>query len=296
METLNQWQSSGQHFQFEAADGHQSIFFRSTFTGQEREKPALLLIHGFPTSSWDWARLWLPLSNHFQLVTLDMLGFGFSSKPQRAYSIFEQADIYESLLTHLGVSQYHILAHDYGDTVTQELISRHNNQTIRSVIFLNGGLFPETHHPALIQKILLSPIGKWVGKLSSYKSLQKNFAKICAKPISDTDLKGYWEQIQFNNGKAVLHLLIHYMNERKQNRERWVGALQQTSVPLGLINGTLDPISGAHMAERYKSIIPNPVVYELSDTGHYPQVESSEALLEFCLHFWSCQGVSNNTA
>jgi len=87
--------------------------------------PVILLIHGYPTSSWDWEALWQDLDQDYRLVTLDMLGFGFSDKPYpHSYLITEQADIIEALVTELGLQQFHVLAHDYGDTVAQELLAR----------------------------------------------------------------------------------------------------------------------------------------------------------------------------
>ena len=65
----------------------------------ELDKPVIFLIHGFPTSSWDWAPIWAALNASYRLVALDMLGFGFSDKPRsHRYSIMEQADLCEALL------------------------------------------------------------------------------------------------------------------------------------------------------------------------------------------------------
>ena len=131
------------------------------FYRREGRGPALLLIHGYPTSSWDWARIWPELTTRYDVIALDMLGFGESAKPRdHHYSILEQADLQAALLGALGVARVHVLAHDYGVTVAQELLAR--GAPIDSVAFLNGGLFPETHRPRLIQRILASPLGPLV--------------------------------------------------------------------------------------------------------------------------------------
>lgn len=279
MTTLKQWHDKGQYFKFKGHD----IFY---LTLGDKQKPALVLIHGFPTCSWDWEKISNSLSEHFYVITLDMLGFGFSDKPKQNYSIFEQADIFENLLSQLNVNQYHMLAHDYGDTVAQELLARHHaSGQILSVVLSNGGLFPETHHPVLIQKLLLSPIGFVLTKLMSYKKFKSNFDYICAKSLTDTELKGYWQMLEHKDGVSIMHKLIGYMTERKQNRKRWVSVLENTQVPLLLIDGVLDPISGEHMAKRYEELVPNPQVVRLNDTGHYPQVESPEAFTKAALTF-----------
>ena len=279
MTSLVQWQQQGQTFTFK---GHE-IFY---LTQGDKQKPPLVLIHGFPTCSWDWAKITPALSEHFYIITLDMLGFGFSDKPNKDYSIFEQADIFDALLNKLGVKQYHLIAHDYGDTVAQELLARHHKTgAILSVVFSNGGLFPETHHPVLLQKLLLSPIGFILSKLVRYEKFKKNFDVICAKKLSEDELKAYWKMLEYKGGVLIMHKLIAYMTERKQNRERWVGVMQQTQVPMMLIDGLLDPISGKHMAERYEELILNPQVTKLADTGHYPQVESPAAFASAALVF-----------
>ena len=91
------------------------------------EPPTLLLLHGYPTSSWDWEAIWPELCTRFRVVALDFLGFGFSEKPYPYdYQIREQADLVEALVADLGLTRFHVLAHDYGDTVAQELLARQN--------------------------------------------------------------------------------------------------------------------------------------------------------------------------
>ncbi|MGB1582041.1 MAG: alpha/beta fold hydrolase, partial [Nevskiales bacterium] len=78
----------------------------------------------------------------------------------------------------------------------------------------------------------------------------------------------------------IMHKLIRYINDRREHRDRWVEALQQADIPLRLINGPADPVSGRHMTERYRQLVPNPDIVLLDDAvGHYPQVEAPEAVL-----------------
>lgn len=282
-ESIKNWEATGQFRDF---NGHR-LFWQQAGT---ETNPVLVLIHGFPTSSWDWHLLWDDLARNFHVITLDMLGFGLSDKPRNhQYRLAEQADIFESLLTQLSISEYHILAHDYGDTVAQELLARFDagtsKQTIKSVCLLNGGIFPETIQPLLIQKLLLSPIGALIGLLTSYRTFAANLRKICARPLPEDELQKFWELMQHNNGRRVIHKIIHYMVERVETRERWVGALQNSSVPLRLIVGLEDSISGAHMAHRYRELIPDPDIVELPGVGHYPQVEAPDEVLKSVQQF-----------
>lgn len=258
--------------------------------GAEDAEP-LLLIHGFPTASWDWHYLWAPLAERYRVIACDMLGFGYSAKPRgHDYSLLEQADLQQALLAHLGEQRpLHVLAHDYGDSVAQEMIARHQEGRVKlaSCVFLNGGLFPETHHPVRVQKLLLGPLGPLVGRLFSRRKLAQSFARIFGprSQASDAELDALWQLVKYNNGPAVMHRLIRYMPERRQQRERWVTAMQATAVPMRVIDGAFDPISGAHMVARYRELIADADTVLLDDIGHYPQLEAPQQVLEHYLQF-----------
>jgi pimeloyl-ACP methyl ester carboxylesterase len=225
------------------------------------------------------------------VIACDMLGFGDSAKPVRHdYSIIEQADVQQALLAHLHVMQsVHVLAHDYGDSVAQELLARHHEARaeIASCVFLNGGLFPERHRPVLIQKLLLSPLGWLIGRSFTRDDLVKHIKHIYgpqSRP-SESTLDDCWSLIDTNHGNRIMHKLINYLPERFDRRERWVGAMQREGVPLRFIDGALDPVSGAHMLERYLELIPNPDTVLLPEIGHHPHTEAPVQVLRHYLAF-----------
>lgn len=250
----------------------------------------LLLIHGYPTAAWDWHYLWQPLAERYQVIACDMIGFGHSAKPQEyAYSLQDQADLQLALLDYLGVRRCHVLAHDYGDSVAQELLARDHEgpQRLDSMCFLNGGLFPETHHPVLLQKLLLSPLGFFFARMSSRPRLAKSLREVfgAGTQPSDEELDTFWQLIAHDNGQAIMHKLIRYIPERRVYRERWVNAMQQTNVPMRVIDGADDPVSGALMVARYRELVPEADVVMLEDIGHYPQIEAPAAVLDAYLQF-----------
>lgn len=278
----------------------QEFFYREQAREPGAER-ALVLIHGFPTSSWDWHKLWDALGARFpRVIAADMMGFGFSSKPaDYAYSILDQADLFEQLLAHLGVRRIHLLAHDYGDTVAQELLARHLERgaaavpQIESCVLLNGGLFPEVHRARTIQKLLLTPLGPLLSRLTNQRSFERSFAAIFGANTqpSAEELAQFWDLIRRDGGHRIMHKLIRYMPERLAHRERWVGALQKTPVRLRVINGPDDPVSGAHMVARYRELVPNPDTVMLPGIGHYPQTEDPAGVLRAFLEFHQGLGV-----
>lgn len=279
--TLDNWKARGRDFMF----GNHRLRYWEAGQGEP-----LLLVHGFPSGSWDWHYLWEPLASRYRVIACDMLGFGFSAKPRgHRYSLLEQADIQHALLQHLGVEQYHMLAHDYGDSVAQELLARDEagDSRLQSLCFLNGGLFPETHHPVLLQKLLMSPIGFLIGQRISRDRMKATLGRVFGADTqpSEEELDAFWAMIEANDGPAVMHRLIRYMAERPVHRDRWVQAMQTTAVPLRVIDGAADPISGAHMVKRYSELIANPDTVLLQGIGHYPQVEAPEQVLAHYLAF-----------
>ena len=190
----------------------------------------------------------------------------------------------QALLEHLGVEQpVHVLAHDYGDSVAQELLARHYEGRFQmaSCAFLNGGLFPETHRPTLVQKLLLSPLGWMIGRAFGRNALASSFNQIFGPRTrpSESALDDFWSLISCNHGPRILHKLIAYIPQRRYMRDRWVAAMQRAAVPLRVIGGEVDPISGAHMVERYQQLVPDADTVLLGNIGHYPQLEAPVQVL-----------------
>ena len=253
----------------------------------------LLLIHGFPTSSWDWHQVWAALAERRRVIACDMLGFGLSAKPKSGYSIQRQADIQMALLHELGVTEFDVIAHDYGDTVAQELLARRNEQGAATglgrMLLLNGGLFPEQHRLLPIQRLGSSPFGFIVGRLMNRQRFGRNFRRVFAPTTqpSEQELDEFWRLIAHNDGHRISHTLMHYIAERREFRERWVGALQQATVPLKLVDGGVDPISGKHMYEHFRQLVPDAEAVCFDDVGHYPQTEAPDRLLPEVWNFLS---------
>jgi len=71
-----------------------------------------------------------------------------------------------------------------------------------------------------------------------------------------------------------MHKLIGYINDRRANATRWKSAIVEAAIPIKIINGPLDPVSGRHLAEYCQKILPNPNITILEGVGHYPHDEA----------------------
>lgn len=149
------WLSSGRHVVVDK----KRIFVRET--GDPRS-PALLLIHGFPTSSYDWRQVGTLLAGDFRCVSLDLPGYGLSDKPVAySYSLFQQADVVEGVLDICGVRAAHLISHDVGTSVHTELLARQEESTLSFDVltstFLNGSILKGMAALTEFQRILETP-------------------------------------------------------------------------------------------------------------------------------------------
>lgn len=291
MAALDDWRESGSTFSYR----DHSIFYQDSTPG-DHSRPVLLCLHGFPTASWDWRRVWPLLGAGYRLLAPDFIGFGFSAKPRHYdYSFFDQMDLVEALLAHLEIESVHVLAHDYGDTVLQEWLARRQEGrlphdgtlTMQSACLLNGGIFPEAIRPRPVQTLLRSSAGALATRLINERLFARSLSSVfgpASRPTAD-ELKAYWRLASRNNGLRITTRLIRYMDEREAHRARWAGALQETDLPLRLVWGPLDPVSGRPVAERYRELVPDADVVFLEGIGHYPQLEDPAGVVRELLAF-----------
>ncbi len=278
---LNEWRHSGSYFDC----NNLPIFYRSS---EKKSDEVLLCLHGFPTSSHDYHKIWNALAADFTVLAFDLIGYGSSAKPVNFdYTTFNQVDLLQSLLENLNIKKVHILAHDYGNTITQELLARaaenRLNFTIETICFMNGALFPETHRPIAAQKLLLSPIGFLFGRMITDAKFKRSLASIFGANTQPTaeESDEFIAAFKYNDGQKIAHKLIRYMKEREKYRARWVGALELMTQPFLFINGLSDKVSGAHLVKRFREVVPHQKnIVELAAVGHFPHFEVPEIVLK----------------
>lgn len=246
----------------------------------------MTLLHGFPSSSYDWARVAPQLATGHALLLFDFLGFGASAKPaEHDYSIHEQADLVEALWARERIISTVVVAHDYGVSVMQELLARRAEGALavdlNAVYLLNGGLYPDVYRPQPGQLALLDPeqgpvISAQITEELWTQALRPTFADGFDETADSAEI---WRAMSRDDGQRIVHRLIRYMNDRTDHSERWVGALEHVDVPLSFVWGMLDPISGAHMADRIRMRLPDAPLEALGDVAHWPALEAPERVV-----------------
>jgi pimeloyl-ACP methyl ester carboxylesterase len=262
------------------------------FVARGGRGPALLLVHGYPTGSYDWHAVWDVLATHFTVIAPDMLGLGFSDKPaDHAYSVQDHADLHDELIDRLGLRHVSLLAHDLGVSVAQEMLARGEEDPGRprvdATVLLNGGLCPEAYRPRLIQHLLSSPMGPWIGPHIPRRAFERSVRALFGPQSTPADalIDDFWSLAIHQDGLKVAHAVGRFYLDRLALRDRLVGPLLRRAVPVQVINGAADPNSGRHMADRYRALVRDADIVSLEGVGHWPQIEAPHDVLGAALPF-----------
>lgn len=277
-------------------DGTQVFTIDIPSAANEKFEP-LLILHGFPTSSFDFHLVADQLASDRRVLILDMLGYGLSDKPDRSYRIEDQADIVQGFVTRaLGPSGSHtsgkqpdsspprlaMLSHDMGDTVAGELLARQiegrwNIEITRQVV-TNGSIYIDMAHLTDGQRLLLSlpderlatsvdPSGE-----SMMSALEATFSPGSSLPREE--LLAAWGFISRRGGDLLLPRLVRYIDDRRKKESRYTGAIETHPSPLAIVWGTDDPIAVAPMADRLHAARSGSELTLLDGVGHYPMLEA----------------------
>ncbi len=289
-----EWRTRGTHLDIE---GH-SLFVVDTNPEADRDRPALVVLHGYPTSSHDYYRVLDDLAREYRVIVHDHLGFGLSDKPRDfSYALMEQADVALLLWQRLGVRSAHVFSHDYGTSVATELLARWNRGfrpvRLESMTLCNGSVHIELAKLRVIQKLLRNhTVGPMVARLSSQRVFNRNMRRLWHDPsvLAQEDLDLMWQLLIRDDGKEVLPRITQYLRDRVLFWHRWVGALRQSRLPLGFLWGAEDPIVGADVARVHHREAPGSRLTLLEGVGHYPMLEAPDRWTEALLELLSQEG------
>lgn len=241
--------------------------------------PPLLVLHGFPTSGYDYAGVLGALGVGRRVLIPDLPGHGLSGKPDRRYGIRWFADCVEAAVRSLGVEEVDLLTHDVGDSVGGELLARALDGTlaftVRRRVITNGSIYMDLVQLSQGQQLLLSLPDEptdLVGHDSWIAGLRGTFAP--ASPVSDEELEVHWHLTAHDDGHRMLPRAIRYIEDRRAEERRYTEPIETHPSPLGIVWGALDPIAVVAMAHRLHERVPDSELVVLDDVGHYPMLEA----------------------
>ncbi|MBL8677976.1 MAG: alpha/beta hydrolase [Myxococcales bacterium] len=251
------------------------------FVVDEGEGPCVLVLHGFPTSGYDWSAVLPELTKRRRVIVADMPGYGLSSKPEAySYSLEAQADVMLELWAKLGVSKGHLVAHDMGTSVACAMLARREKSALpvafESVTLSNGSVFIEmaklTPSQRLLRHPVLGPLFASAGSRAVFGlQLRRIFGRAGSVPAEELD--AMWELLCAGDGRKRLPAIIRYIDERYEKAGVWLPPLGRLELPSLILWGERDPVAVMAIGERLAREIPGAELVRLDRVGHYPMVE-----------------------
>ena len=252
------------------------------------ENPAILIIHGYPTSSFDYAALAEELDQDFYVCMLDTPGYGFSDKPLDGcdYSIYDDAQLVDHYIREIvEFDDFPLLTHDKGDSVGLALLHIYQAYdekpyTINHHFITNGNIYLPLAQLTAGQKVLLNPVfGPFVSNHLPADWFAKNIGESTfATTLPQSEIDTYSSIFDYQDGMAVQHEIIEYLNERAENEVEWLETLAMSDIPTTLIWGELDGIAPVavpdHVWSNYLKDREIPATYwRIPCADHYLQVD-----------------------
>lgn len=200
-------------------------------------KNAISFLPGFPSGSYDWAKIDARIEEQHPLTRLyvEYIGQGDSDKPEDyPYSTFERADLVEAMWEYHHIETTFVVTFDYSSLVAMELLQRQQEKidngikpstVITKVLFINGGYFPDGHsHPVFTTPLLKT----WLGKKSAIKAQSSKTVFIRMLKgmwsknyqVTEAELTEVWEAMRRRNGMLFLHHAAGFVTDHKANGQR----------------------------------------------------------------------------
>ena len=276
------WAADGR---YETVNGHR-IFVRRT----SGDGPLVVLLHGYPSSSYDWRGVLPTLeATGASVLAFDFLGFGLSDKPTDVvYSLKTQADIAEKLIADRPAL---LIAHDMGDSVATELMAREIDGTLtfslNGVMMTNSSVIIGKANLTAAQKLLRGRFGPFIARLNNERLFRKQLAGVFSPghPFTDEEGTDQWSLLAHDGGHKIIDKLSYFNRERVEFADRWEGAIRDWSGRLTIGWGGQDSISGEPVLAAIISLNPRADVTRWPELGHYPQIEDPAAVSSLAVSF-----------
>jgi len=264
---------SAVHYRTVTVDGIE-IFYREA---GPRDAPAVLLLHGFPSSSHMFRNLIPQLAERYRVVAPDYPGFGYSAVPARDefdYTFDRFAQIVDKLTEHLGLDRYAIYVMDYGAPVGFRLASRHPER-VTAIIAQNGNAYEEGLTPFWEPIKAYWRTGGMAERDALRSALQLESTRwqyVHGAPdptLLSPDAYTHDQRLLDRPGLAEIHLDLFY--DYRRNVElypEWQAYFREHRPPTLVVWGRNDEIFGAAGAEAYKRDNPDAELH-LLDAGHF---------------------------
>jgi pimeloyl-ACP methyl ester carboxylesterase len=279
--SVDEWEHEGKRRRLAGFD----IFTLEVGPLRDEIYEPLLVIHGFPTCSYDYRHVLAGLAANRQVLLLDLVGFGFSAKPDIRFSVELYADVVMAYIAHLGISRFALMTHDMGDTVGGELLARQTEGQwpveVTKRVLTNGSIYIEMAHLTVGQQLLLALDDERITQAPGREDIAASLAATMAEGsvAARADLSDDAGLICLEDGNHLLARTIRYIEDRRRSEHRYTGAIESHLSPVGIVWGSEDPIAVVEMTSHFSQRRPDASLHLLEGVGHYPMLEAPARFL-----------------
>ncbi|HAT58467.1 MAG TPA: hypothetical protein DCS79_06650 [Gammaproteobacteria bacterium] len=274
------WFEGGDYFEWTSTTKNNQqakvdVFYR---TFGSKDKPQLLMIHGFPNSSFDFYKLVPLLENDFHIAVLDFPGSGFSDKPvpNFSYMLEENAEILDYFVKNIiKFNDFALYTHDRGVSIGLAFLGHYLDTKpaeyrINYHFLSNSGMFLPLANLMPMQTALLDP-ARGNALIQARKSVPR-------MTQGDPEAIAYADIFKFKDGDSALIHVARYLLERAENELRWLNNLSRSDIPVAYLWGLLDDINPVRISNHVWNTYLNDrdaesTYWLLPTAGHYPQRE-----------------------
>ncbi len=238
----------------------------------------VLLLHGLPGWRGTWREVALRLSDQYQVIVPDLLGFGESDDPPSPDShAADQARMVLELLDILGVSRVHLAGHDFGGPVALTLYRAAPGRT-RSLVLANTNAFTDTPVPLPLQIARVRGVGEAAFRvLFGYTGLRLLWHAAVGDKGAFPKTR-YEEALRWERGRYwTRRVLLGSLRNLRRVYERVEGILPAVSVPTAVLWGLRDPFFPIDIGRRLADAIPGARLVPLEGCGHFVPEERPDA-------------------
>ncbi|MED6333662.1 MAG: alpha/beta hydrolase [Pseudomonadota bacterium] len=277
------WYEGGDYFEWTSTTEDNNaakvnVFYR---TWGDESKPKLVLIHGFPNSSFDYYKMIPYLADEYHIAALDFPGSGFSDKPLDGYNymLAENAEIVDHFVREVvGFDDFALFTHDRGVSIGLAFLGNyldHPNPgyTVNYHFLSNSGMFLPLANLVPFQLSLLdADAGE---RMIQARSAQPRRTEGEPESLAFSDI------FAFNQGNISLLYVGRYLLERQVNETRWLENLPRSPVPVAYLWGLTDNVNPIRIPNYVWDTYLNDRESEssfwiLPTAGHYPQRDNPE--------------------
>ncbi|NKB33440.1 MAG: alpha/beta fold hydrolase [Pseudomonadales bacterium] len=277
-ELAQEWHTGGDYFEWTSTtrnnnNARVNVFYR---TWGNPGNPQLLIVHGFPNSSFDFQALIPLLENDYYIAALDFPGSGFSEKPLNGFSYMleDNGKLVDYFVREIvEFDDFALLTHDRGVSIGLSFLGDYIDNpnpgyTINYHFLSNSGMFLPLANLVPFQYAILDP--ERGPQLIANRKAAPRLTE--GDPVS----VAYADIFKFNDGDSALLHVGKYLLERAENEFRWLDNLPRSPVPVAYFWGLLDNVNPIRIPNYVWLTYLNERDVEssfwvLPTAGHYPQ-------------------------